>query len=112
MICSEDELGLQEERAAGIMALENHFSESLLESKLGTPFYDLEITIPGNGTDAYSFPLRDTIFEIDNKFITNRPDLFSVEGNAREFGAIFSLPFKPYVPSSPTLLLLEEKGAI
>ncbi len=45
---------------------------------------------------AYSFPLKDTIFEIDNKFITNRPDLFSVEGNAREFGAIFSLPFTPY----------------
>ncbi len=48
MICSEDELGLQEERAAGIMVLENHFRESLLASKLGTPFYDLEITLPGN----------------------------------------------------------------
>ena len=79
MICSEDELGLQEDRAAGIMVLENHFPESLLQSKLGTPFYDLELTIPGHGTDSYSFPLRDTIFEIDNKFITNRPDLFSSE---------------------------------
>lgn len=96
MICSEDELGLQEERAPGIMQLEKHFSESLLESKLGTPFYDLEITIPGNGVDNHSIPLRDTIFEIDNKFITNRPDLFSCEGNAREFGAIFSLPFQSY----------------
>lgn len=93
MICSEDELGLQEERAAGIMRLEDHFPESLLESKLGTPFYDLELSIPGNGTENYSFSLKDTVFEIDNKFITNRPDLFSVRGNAREFGAIFSLPF-------------------
>ena len=79
MICSEDELGLQEDRAAGIMVLENHFPESLLELKLGTPFYDLELTIPGNRTDTYSFPIRDTVFEIDNKFITNRPDLFSCE---------------------------------
>ena len=100
MICSEDELGLQEERALGIMILEKHFSEELLESKLGTPFYDLEVTIPGNGIDTYSFPIKDTIFEIDNKFITNRPDLFSVEGNAREFGAIFSLPFNDYIGSS------------
>lgn len=100
MICSEDELGLQEDRAAGIMVLENHFSESVLESKLGTPFYDLEITVPGNGTDSYSFPIKDTVFEIDNKFITNRPDLFSVRGNAREFGAIFSLPFTDYGGSS------------
>lgn len=79
MICSEDELGLQEERATGIMVLENHFPESLLQSKLGTPFYDLELSVPGNGTDSYSFPIRDTVFEIDNKFITNRPDLFSCE---------------------------------
>lgn len=43
------------------------------------------------------------MFEIDNKFITNRPDLFSVEGNAREFGAIFSLPFKPYIAKLPTI---------
>lgn len=103
MICSEDELGLQEERAPGIMQLEKHFSESLLASKLGTPFYDLEVTIPGNGSDTYSFPLKDTIFEIDNKFITNRPDLFSAEGNAREFGAIFSLPFTPYNGKLPTI---------
>lgn len=102
MICSEDELGLQEERVAGIIPLENHFPESLLESKLGTPFYDLLITVP-NGTETYSFLIKDTIFEIDNKFITNRPDLFSAEGNAREFGAIFSLPFKPYIGKLPTI---------
>ena len=103
MICSEDELGLQEERAHGIMQLERHFSEELLESKLGTPFYALEVAIPGNGTANYSFPLKDTVFEIDNKFITNRPDLFSAEGNAREFGAIFSLPFTPYNGKLPTI---------
>lgn len=46
----------------------------------------------------YHFPLQDTTFEIDNKFITNRPDLFSVAGNAREFHAVFDLPFTPYIP--------------
>lgn len=103
MICSEDELGLQEERAPGIMRLEKYFSKSLLESKLGTPFYDLEVSIPGNETDIHTLPLRDTIFEIDNKFITNRPDLFGCEGNAREFGAIFSLPFRPYKGGLPEI---------
>jgi len=102
MICSEDELGLQEDRAVGIMRLEDHFDEVLLESKLGTPFFDLELQIPGNGTESYSFPIRDTIFEIDNKFITNRPDLFGVVGNAREFGAVFSLPFADYVGKMST----------
>jgi len=101
MICSLDELGLQEERATGIMQLESYFDESLLEKSLGTPFYNLEITIPGNGQDTYSFPIKDVIFEIDNKFITNRPDLFSVVGNAREFGAIFNLPFAPYKGKKP-----------
>lgn len=96
MICSMDELGLTEERASGIMELEQYFETELLESKLGTPFFSLEVTIPGNGSSTYSFPLKDTVFEIDNKFITNRPDLFSVEGNAREFGAVFSLPFTPF----------------
>lgn len=101
MICSLDELGLQEERAAGIMQLESYFDEAILEKSLGTPFYDLKVTIPGNGQDVYSCPLRDVVFEIDNKFITNRPDLFSVVGNAREFGAIFNLPFTPYIGKRP-----------
>jgi phenylalanyl-tRNA synthetase beta subunit len=35
-------------------------------------------------------------FEIDNKFITNRPDLFAVYGNAREWGAVFDLNFSEY----------------
>lgn len=34
MICSLDELGLQEERAAGIMQLESYFDEAILEKSL------------------------------------------------------------------------------
>jgi hypothetical protein len=34
MICSEDELGFQEDRAPGIMKLEEIFDEKILESNL------------------------------------------------------------------------------
>ena len=36
----------------------------------------------------------DVIFEIDNKSITNRPDLWGHRGIAREFAAILGLPLK------------------
>lgn len=32
--------------------------------------------------------MNDAVFDLDNKFITNRPDLFSVIGNAREIACI------------------------
>ncbi|MCK9272172.1 phenylalanine--tRNA ligase subunit beta [Candidatus Gracilibacteria bacterium] len=97
MICSEDELGFQEDRAPGIMKLEEIFDEKILESNLGKPFFDLEIELPGFDGKNFKMKLSDIVFEIDNKFITNRPDLFSVIGNAREFGAIFSLNFRDYI---------------
>jgi len=34
MICSEDELDFQDDRAAGIMKLEDYFDSKLLESKI------------------------------------------------------------------------------
>lgn len=39
--------------------------------------------------------MQETIFEIDNKFITNRPDLFGIESNAREMSTLYDLAFKP-----------------
>lgn len=96
MICSEDELGFQEDRSAGIMRLEDYFYEHILSKNIWNPFFDLEINIPWNSDKNFAMKLSDIIFEIDNKFITNRPDLFSVEWNAREFGAIFDIPFTPY----------------
>lgn len=97
MICSEDELGFQEDRAPGIMILENIFSEKELDNNLWKPFFDLEIEVPGFDGVNFRMKLADIVFEIDNKFITNRPDLFSVIGNSREFGAIFSLSFRDYI---------------
>ncbi|WP_328530095.1 phenylalanine--tRNA ligase subunit beta [Nocardioides sp. NBC_00368] len=38
---------------------------------------------------------RDTILEIDNKSLTNRPDLWGHYGIARELAAIYGLPLRP-----------------
>ncbi len=38
--------------------------------------------------------MEDTIFEIDNKSLTNRPDLWGHYGIARELAAIYDLPLK------------------
>jgi phenylalanyl-tRNA synthetase beta chain len=46
MICSEDELWLQEERASWIMQLENYFSKEVLEKNIWKPFFDLKTSIP------------------------------------------------------------------
>lgn len=89
MICSLDELWLISERQEWIFRLENEFSEEILESKLWTDFFELNFKVP-----FWEYKLKDTVFEIDNKFITNRPDLFWVIWNAREFSVVFNSEFK------------------
>lgn len=102
MICGADEIGLATESDGGIMVLENMWNADLLESQIGESLFDLTVSFPGMNGTKYEYTLRDTTFEIDNKFITNRPDLFGVYGNAREWGAVFGLPFSPYVPKNRT----------
>jgi len=63
MICAEDELGLGTEHA-GIMVLDK-------KAKVGEPF-------------AEYLDLDDVIFEVDNKSLSNRPDLWGHLGIARE----------------------------
>lgn len=46
----------------------------------------------------------DTVFEIDNKSLTNRPDLWGHYGIARELAAIYTLPLKPLVEPLSSLL--------
>ena len=41
------------------------------------------------------WPIDDIILEIDNKTLTNRPDLWGHWGMAREFAVIFNRPLKP-----------------
>lgn len=102
MICGADEIGLALESDGGIMILENMWDANLLESRIGESLFDLTLPFPGIDGKIYEYTLRDTTFEIDNKFITNRPDLFGVYGNAREWGAVFGLDFTPYIPRNRT----------
>lgn len=98
MICGADEIGLSTTPSTGIMILEEVWESELLEKKIGTSVFDLELPFPGINGKKYSYTLRDVVFEIDNKFITNRPDLFSIYGNAREWHAIFDIPTESYTP--------------
>jgi phenylalanyl-tRNA synthetase beta chain len=73
MCCSEAELGLSSENA-GIIELD----DSLIP---GTSIKDV-------------FPIDDVVFEVDNKSLTNRPDLWGHYGVAREFAALTGKPLK------------------
>ena len=75
MVCAEDELGLGSEHD-GIMVLDK-------KAKVGDNF-------------ATYLKTDDIIFEIDNKSLSNRPDLLNHYGLAREISAIHSLKLKPY----------------
>ena len=73
MCCSEAELGISDDNS-GIM--------------------DIDPSVP-NGTDVKDiFAIDDIVFEVDNKSLTNRPDLWSHYGIAREFSAISGRPLK------------------
>ncbi len=74
MCCSEKEIGMSDDNS-GIM--------------------DLDPAI-ANGTDIKSvFPIDDIVFEVDNKSLTNRPDLWGHYGIAREFAALAGRELKP-----------------
>lgn len=115
MICSLDELGLTTIRAEGIFPLESVWDEKFLEKHLWEPFGELTLTLPGYGQEIV-YALNDVIFDLDNKFITNRPDLFSILGNAREIACIEKQDFKSPLPlhlsqglKSPEVLIQTDK---
>ncbi|MDR2547662.1 MAG: phenylalanine--tRNA ligase subunit beta [Lachnospiraceae bacterium] len=59
---------------------------------------------------ATALDLEDTILEIDNKSLTNRPDLWGHYGIAREISAIYDLPligFTEWVSPTETTLAIE-----
>lgn len=100
MICSLDELGLQSDRAEGIFPLETVWDEKTLEKHLGKPFGQLTLALPGHDGDI-EYAMNDVVFDLDNKFITNRPDLFSVVGNAREIACTQKTDFSGMTPETP-----------
>ena len=74
MCCSEKEIGISDDNS-GIM--------------------DITDDAP-NGTDLKElYEIDDIIFEVDNKSLTNRPDLWGHYGIAREFAALSGRPLKP-----------------
>lgn len=74
MCCGENELGIGSD-TSGIMELDSNLV---------------------NGTDIKKiFPIDDTIIEVDNKSLTNRPDLWGQYGMAREIATIFKRDLKP-----------------
>ncbi|MCX6743351.1 MAG: phenylalanine--tRNA ligase subunit beta, partial [Candidatus Parcubacteria bacterium] len=75
MLCAEDELGLGKDHS-GIIILDK-------KAKVGESL-------------AKVLGLDDVIFEIDNKSLTHRPDLWSQYGVAREVAAILSEKLKVY----------------
>ncbi len=74
MCCSEKELGISDDHS-GIMELDSSL-------KNGTNIKDI-------------FPIDDIIFEVDNKSLTNRPDLWGHYGIARELAALAGRELKP-----------------
>ncbi len=74
MCCSAKELGISDDNA-GIMDITE-------EVALGTSIKDI-------------YDIDDIIFEVDNKSLTNRPDLWGHYGIAREFAALAGRELKP-----------------
>ncbi len=80
MCCSEAELGISDENS-GIMVLDPSLK---------------------NGTDLKEiFDIDDVVFEVDNKSLTNRPDLWGHYGIAREFAALTKKELKPLSLTEP-----------
>ncbi|TNF29311.1 MAG: phenylalanine--tRNA ligase subunit beta [Deltaproteobacteria bacterium] len=74
MIASEKELGIGDEHAAGILVLTD---------------------APAPGTRfSEAYPVVDTLFEVDNKSLTHRPDLWGHRGIAREVAALLGRELK------------------
>ena len=83
MICAASEIGLADlfptKEEAVILDLSD------FDAPAGTPIAD-------------ALDLNDIILEIDNKSMTNRPDLWGHYGIARELAALYGLPLKPIQP--------------
>lgn len=73
MCCSEKEIGISDDNS-GIMDIAEDVA---------------------NGTDIKDvYEIDDIVFEVDNKSLTNRPDLWGHYGIAREFAALAGRPLK------------------
>jgi len=95
IVCSEKELGISDDHT-GLWLLND---ENLPENSLR----------PGVKISSL-FPTKDYIIEIDNKSITNRPDLWGHYGFARELSAIYGRELKPVYSQAEINAVLTTKG--
>ena len=86
MICSAGELGL----------------EDLFPPEDDKSIIDLS-EVPGEPGEPLAQAIRydDVVLEIDNKSLTNRPDLWGHYGIARELAAIYACELEPLAPFAP-----------
>jgi phenylalanyl-tRNA synthetase beta chain len=82
MCCSEAELGISQDHG-GIIDITD-------DVPLGTPVKEI-------------WEMDDVVFEVDNKSLTNRPDLWGHYGIAREFATIAGRPLRT-VPRKDTAI--------
>lgn len=83
MICASDEIGLGD----------------LFPSSQEAEILDLSaFDVPAGTSLADALDMNDVILEIDNKSMTNRPDLWGHYGIAREIAALYDLPLAPIKP--------------
>ena len=80
MCCGEDELGISDDHS-GLMVIDQ-------DAPLGTDIKSI-------------YAIDDIIFEVDNKSLTNRPDLWGHYGIAREFAVIANKPLLPLSLTEP-----------
>ena len=86
MICASDEIGLGD------------LFPALQEAEI----LDLSaFHVPAGTPLAKALDLDDVLLEIDNKSMTNRPDLWGHYGIAREIAALYNLPLKKIEPYQP-----------
>ena len=79
-----------------ICAAEEVYLEDFFPSKSDTEIIDLKGVDCKPGDNIASIvDMDDTVLEIDNKSLSNRPDLWGHYGIARELSAIYNVPLKP-----------------
>ncbi len=99
MICASDEIGLGD----------------LFPASQEAEILDLsDFDVPAGTPLAQALDMDDVLLEIDNKSMTNRPDLWGHYGIAREIAALYDLPLaeiKPFVADAPSEFKVEISDA-
>jgi len=94
VVCSEKELGVSDDHT-GLWILDEENVQSG-QLKPGVPVGRL-------------FPTKDYIIDIDNKSLTNRPDLWGHYGFVRELAALFRREAKPVYPQEDINTVIEAR---